>query len=339
MIESNVLQKFNGKKCYVTGGTGLIGREVVNLLLSAGAEVIVVSLDNIEFDNKAKYIKADLQDPGQVYATMVEVDYVFHLAGIKGSTEVTKNRPSTFFVPYLKFNTNVIEQARRNNVLGLVYTSSIGAYSPADVFVEGVGDDGEPMDTFPGWAKRMAELQIKSYQLEYGMRNFSIVRPCNVYGPGDNFDPDNAMVIPSLMYKIKQHLESTDKTPIQIWGDGSAIRDFAFSRDVAEGILQAMYYGTIDESRGTNYVNLASGTETSILQLVETLHDVIGDFEYKFDTTKPSGYPMRVMSIELANEKIHYYPTTSLYDGLKKTWEWFQQNEKEYLQKKNYFKE
>jgi GDP-L-fucose synthase len=181
---------------------------------------------------------------------------------------------------------------------------------------------------FPGWAKRMAELQIQAYKIQYNLDNFSIVRPCNVYGPGDNFNPDNAMVIPSLMYRI-YHKED----PVVVWGDGSAIRDFAYSRDVAEGIILALHYGT-----RSRFVNLGSGRGYSVKKLVETLNSFI-DFNYKFDTTRPSGFPKRVMDISLAKELIHYNPTTSLLEGLKKTWKWYIKNQDEYLNKKNYFKE
>ena len=338
----HILETFQDRICVVTGGTGLIGRQLVDILVNqAKAKVIVLSLDDVQPINGAEYIKVDLCDYDAIQQVLpYYTDYFFHLAGIKGSIEVTKSRPATFFVPYLKFNTNVLESARKlKHLKGLVYTSSIGAYSSAEVFIEGQNEDGAPMDTYPGWAKRMAELQIKAYREEYGIKNFHVVRPCNVYGPGDNFDPDNAMVIPSLMYKVNKYLKSTDKTPIEIWGDGSAIRDFAYSYDVAIGIIHAMYYGTYDAVRDTNYINLGSGVGITIRQLVNTLYDVVGGFEYKFDTTKSSGFPRRIMDMELAKERIKFVPETSLYNGLKKTWEWFQQNETEYLNKKNYFKE
>ena len=184
------------------------------------------------------------------------------------------------------------------------------------------------MDMFPGWAKRMAELQIQAYKIQYNLDNFAVVRPCNVYGPGDNFDPANAMVIPSLMYRI-YHKED----PLTVWGNGSAIRDFAFSRDAAEGVILALYYGT-----GGGFVNLGSGNGYTVKELVETLHGFI-DFNYKFDTTKSSGFPRRVMDISLAREIIHYNPTTSLRDGLKETWDWFLENQDEYIRRKNYFAE
>lgn len=328
MIEEKVLKNFVGRNVLVTGGTGMIGRQAVNILCNAGANIKVVSLDKINVDDRAEHIFGDLTSFEFCKEIAKDVDFVFHLAGIKGSIEVTKKKPASFFVPLLMMNTNVLEACRFNKVNKVVYTSSIGAYSSAEVFKETENLEGPPMDMFPGWAKRMAELQIQAYKIQYGLDNFSIVRPCNVYGPGDNFDPKNAMVIPSLIYRI-YHKED----PIMVWGNGKAIRDFAYSRDVAEGIILALYYGT-----KSKFVNLGSGRGYSIKELVETLHSFL-DFNYKFDTTKPSGFPKRVMDISLAKKLIHYNPTTSLLEGLKETWDWFVKNQDEYLKRKNYFKE
>jgi GDP-L-fucose synthase len=253
------------------------------------------------------------------------MDYVFHLAGIKGSIEVTKTRPASFLVPMLMFNTNILEASRLNRVSKLVYTSSIGAYSSAEMFEESQGEVGEPMDMYPGWAKRMAELQIRAYAVEHGL-DWSVVRPCNVYGPGDNFDPENAMVIPSLMMRI-----NNGENPLKVWGDGSAIRDFAFSRDVARGTIQALIHGT----RGS-FINLGSGVGYSIKELVETLNQVV-PFSYEFDTTKSGGFPKRVMNIERARDWVDFDPKTSLLEGLQETWDWFQGHQTEYLLRKNYF--
>ncbi|MBI2288071.1 MAG: NAD-dependent epimerase/dehydratase family protein [Chloroflexi bacterium] len=290
MIEKAVLQSFYGKSVLVTGGTGLIGRQVVDILDATGARVRIVSLDKIKVSDRAEHILGDLTSFEFCRNITRDIDFVFHLAGI--------------------------------------YTSSIGAYASAEIFKETENQEGPPMDMFPGWAKRMAELQIQAYQIQYGLNNFSIVRPCNVYGPGDNFDPNNAMVIPALMYRI-YHKED----PVLIWGDGSAIRDFAYSRDVAEGVILALHYGT-----NSHFVNLGSGQGYSIKELVETLHSFI-DFNYKFDTSKPAGFPKRVMDISLARKLIHYKPTTTLLDGLKQTWDWFTRNRDEYLNKINYFRE
>jgi GDP-L-fucose synthase len=317
---------FLNKKVLITGGTGLIGREVTNILRTLGAVITVVSLDSIKQYDDVRYIHGDLTNPDFCLEVTKKMDYVFHLAGIKGSIDVTKSRPASFFVPLLMFNTNVLEASRRNNVKKLVYTSSIGAYPAAEVFEETMGESGDPMDMYPGWAKRMAELQIRAYAEEYGLE-WSVVRPCNVYGPGDNFDPNNAMVIPSLMMRI-----SNGENPLKVWGDGSAVRDFAFSRDVAMGTIQALMHGT----RGS-FINLGSGVGYSIKELVETLNQVV-PFDYEFDATKSGGFPRRVMNIERARDWVGYNPQTSLLDGLRETWDWFQENKDEYLLKKNYFK-
>ena len=146
-------------------------------------------------------------------------------------------------------------------------------------------------------------------------------------GPETSFDPENAMVIPSLMCRILR-----GENPVKIWGDGSAIRDFAYSRDVAEGVVLALLHGT----KG-GFVNLGSGKGCSIRDLVETLKSFL-DFNYEFDATKPSGARTRLMDIALARETIGYHPATSLVDGLKATWDWFVCHQDEYLRKKNYFR-
>jgi GDP-L-fucose synthase len=329
MIDAKVLDVFKNKNVLVTGGTGMIGRQVVDVLCDAGANVRIVSLDNVKVNEKADHVYGDLTDYSLCKDVTCDMDFVFHIAGIKGSAKVSGTMLASHFVPTLMFNTNMLEACRLNNVQKVVYTSSIGAYTSAEVFKESEpGNFSDPPMDFAGWAKRMAELQVHAYKIQYGLENFAIVRPCNVYGPGDNFDPENAMVIPTLMHRIF-HKED----PVVVWGDGSAIRDFAYSGDVAEGVVLALYHGT----KG-RYVNLGSGKGYSIKELVETLHSFL-DFNYEFDTSKPSGFPKRVMDISLAREMIDYNPSTSLLEGLKKTWEWYVENQDEYLKRKNYFEE
>ena len=329
MIPTNVLESFRGRTALVTGGTGLIGRQVVRLLCDAGSNVTIASLDHLEVDARAEHVYGDLTDYAFCKQTTREMEYVFHIAGIKGSLQVTKARPASFFVPLLMMNTNVLEACRVNKVPKVLYTSSIGAYGAREVFREEDDTfDGEPMDMYPGWAKRMAELQVRAYKIQYELSNFAVVRPSNVYGPGDNFDPENAMVIPSLMARV-----FGGEDPVLVWGDGSAVRDFAYSEDVASGMLLAIHHGT-----GSKPVNLGSGRGYSIRELVETLVSVV-PFKYRFDTSKPSGFPRRVMDITLARQALGYEPTTPLKDGLRETWDWYVRNQDEHLKKQNYFKD
>lgn len=327
MVRDEVLKAFFGGTVLVTGGTGLIGRQVVDILLDAGSDVIIVSMDKINIDSRAKHIFGDLRDFDFCREITKDTDYVVHLAGVGASAQASELKVASHFVPNLMINTNILEASRINGVKKLVYTSSIGAYPSGDVFIErNYRIDSIPMD-LAGWAKRMAELQIYTYRKQYGIRNFSVVRPANVYGPGDNFDPENSLVIPSLITRIFR-----GDNPLVVWGDGSAVRDFVYSRDVAEGVLLALHHGT-----DSGFLNLGSGKGYSIRELVETLKGIT-DFNFIFDPSKPSGYPKRVMDISMAREKLGYNPQTSLKEGLTKTWEWFYSNQNEYLLKMNYFK-
>ena len=324
---SDIAEQLSGKKAIVTGGTGMIGREVVRLLLDHGCAVTSISLDDLHLDERANYVKGDLSDLTFCLDISIGVDYIFHVAGIKGSVLVTKERPASFFVPLLMMNTNMLEAARRNNATKVLYTSSIGAYSPAEIFIESKDDLSiPPMDMFPGWAKRMAEMQIDAYRIQYGMTNFSIVRPSNIYGCGDNFDEENAMVIPSLITRIHR-----GDSPVQIWGDGSSERDFLHSTDAAIGIIYACLRGTLGKP-----INLGCGYGVTIKNLVETLQ-AITSFDAFFDVDKPSGFPRRIMDMSHAKKQIGFVPQISLKEGLNQVWTWFSLNQSEYLNKKNYF--
>ena len=116
-----------------------------------------------------------------------------------------------------------------------------------------------------------------------------------------------------------------------VWGDGSAVRDFLYSHDAAEGIIRTMHFNTYKD-----FINLGSGIECSIKELVETLSEIIG-FDYVFDASKNGGFKKRVMDISLAKELLEFQPETTLKEGLKRTWKWFVNNKDEYLKRKNYF--
>jgi len=324
----DIRTQLKGRRAVVTGGTGMIGREVVRLLIEAGCTAVSVSLDRLIAHPEAEHIYGDLSDLKLCLDITKGADYVFHVAGIKGSVAVTKEKPASFFVPLLMMNTNLLEAARRNGAQRVLYTSSIGAYQSAEIFREDETDFGKPpMDMFPGWAKRMAELQIEAYRIQYGLENFAIVRPSNVYGRGDNFDESNAMVIPTLMARVRR-----GDRPVLIWGDGSAVRDFLHATDCARGMVLACLRGTDGRP-----INLGCGHGVTIKELVQTLQRV-APFEAFFDVSKPAGFPKRVMDGTKAKAKIGFEPQVSLFDGLKDTWEWFLKHADEHDRKVNYFR-
>ena len=326
MISDTVLSEFYRKNVLVTGGSGLIGRQVVDILVEAGACIRSVSLDRITVNEKAENIVGDLTNLGFCNEIVRDMDCVFHLAGIQGTVQTSSSKMASHFVPTLMMNANLLEAARLSRVEKLVYTSSIGAYAENDILREGDYKVASVPMSFAGWAKRMAELQIHAYKVQYGIDTFSIVRLSNIYGPGDNFDPETAMVIPSLMSRI-----FNGENPLRVWGDGTVIRDFLYSRDAAEGILLALHYGTVGD-----FVNIARGKGHSIKDIVTTLQSFI-NFDYSFDATKPSGAPVRIMDITKATKLLGFIPSTDLPTGLRQTWEWFVRHAGEYKDKKNYF--
>ncbi len=248
-----------GKRILVTGGTGLIGRPLVEMLVDAGAEVTSVSLDSAA-PNTCRHLQRDLRH----YLACVEAcqgqQIVFQLAGIKGSPVATKTKPASFFVPTLQFSVNMMEAARLANVEWYLNTSSIGVYAPAEVFHEDQMWEDKPSthDKFAGWAKRISEMQAEAYSIEYNWNKVTTVRPANVIGKYDSFLDETAMVVPSL---IKKALDESQ--PFVCWGDGSPIRDFVDARDVARGMMILVEKGV------TVPVNLGSGIGVSIKELAE----------------------------------------------------------------------
>ena len=310
---------YSNRNVLVTGGTGLIGQPLVRMLVDEGANVTVVSLDKPSRAPRAVIFKnADLREFSNCMEVSENMDIVFHLAGVKGSPAMTAKRPASFFVPTISFNTNMMEAARQCGVKRYLFTSSIGVYSPAEVFFE---DDmwktfPSPNDRFAGWAKRMGELQAEAYKIEYGWDKISIVRPANVYGPYDNFDPENAMVIPSL---IKRAVDG--ENPLTVWGDGSPIRDFIHAEDVAKGMMLVVEKG-INEP-----INLGSGTGISIKYIAKTISENVpnGPIPIVWDTEKPKGDAKRLMDMVRANT-YGFKPLVSIEEGIKDTIKWYLDN-------------
>lgn len=309
----------NGKKVLVTGGTGMVGQPLVELLIEEGCDVTVVSLDDpsrVQQDS-ITFVQSDLRDFNTCLEVTKNQDIVFHVAGVKGSPLLTRSKPASFFVPMLQFNTNVLEAARINNVEWSLYTSTVGVYGPSEVFRE--DDLWEQMpsknDWFAGWAKRVGELQVEAYKIQYGESNISIVRPVNIYGRYDNFNPQTSMVIPSLIYRA---LKSRDV--LEVWGDGSPLRDFINARDVARAMVFCVKNQVIEP------VNVGNGKGISIGELVETIVDSVPHpLEVEWDTSKPMGDKARVADTSRING-LGFHPEVTLEAGIKDAIDWYLEN-------------
>jgi GDP-L-fucose synthase len=306
---------FENKNILVTGGSGMIGRQLVNILLEKKANVYVADLNEpVNMPEKIIFLKIDLKDFSACKKICQGMDFVFNLVGIKTSPKVCLERPASIIGPMLQFNTNMLEAAMLANVQWYLYTSSVGVYQPASILKEDDVEGSVPSrnDWFGGWAKRIGEMQIQAYEVQNKSSNCSIVRPANVYGPYDNFDVNNAMVIPSLIRKAEEN------DTLSVWGDGSPIRDFIYSKDVARGMIHAV------ENKITLPINLGSGNGISIKEIAETVASYFQK-PIEWDVTKPSGDPIRILDMTRANS-FGFHAETNIENGIKNTIEWYLAN-------------
>jgi GDP-L-fucose synthase len=303
---------FKNQNVLVTGGAGMIGRQLVDLLIEKEANVTIADLNEpTDLPKEVKFVKANLLYFDQCENICKDQDYVFNLVGIKCSPKVTMEQPADIMGPMMQFNTNMLEAAMKAKVKWYLYTSTVGVYTPSEIFYEDDVWKGSPSpnDWYGGWAKRMGELQCEAYTKQYGEGKCSIVRPANVYGPYDNFDLKNAMVVPSLIRK------ASENEVLEVWGDGSPIRDFIHAKDVARGMIFAV------ENQITQPINLGSGTGVTIKELAETVASYFNR-PIKWLIDKPSGDAKRLFSMERANS-YGFYPEISIKEGIETTIKWF----------------
>tara|TARA_A100001011_G_scaffold398927_1_gene505245 strand:- start:861 stop:1766 length:906 start_codon:yes stop_codon:yes gene_type:complete len=293
---------FKNKNILVTGGKGMIGRSLVDILQTKSPNNILVA-DLPDHDLRDRDVCKEICD-GQ--------DIIFHLAGIKGSPQRCMESPASFSVPMIQFNANMVEAAFNADVDWFLYTSSVGVYHPAEVFEE---DDvwktfPSENDWFAGWAKRIGEMNVEAYVKQNNWNKCSIVRPANVYGPNDNFG-QWSMVVPSL---IKKAMEND---VLSVWGDGSPIRDLIYTDDVAKGMIHMV------ENQVTEPVNLGSGDGVTIKEVADIIASYF-QLDIEWDETKPMGDSKRLMSTERA-ESLGFTPQTSLENGIVKTIQWYKE--------------
>ena len=322
--------KFQNRKILVAGGTGLVGQQLTSQLVDLGADVYVCSLDNEEMAPQGikDYYKLDMSVKENCKKACDGKNIVFSLLGATGSPVTNFKNPATFMMGNLLTALNMLEGARQSNVEEYMYTSTYGVYSNKGEMIENKMWENNPSenDKFAGWAKRIGELQVEAYKKQYNWNKIYIVRPANIYGPFSNFDDKNSMVVASL---IKKFCNNTGK--VKIWGDGSPIRDFIYSKDVAIGMMRVM------ESGYNKPVNLGSGTGVTIKAIAETVANLMPDTcEIVWDTSKPSGDKKRLMCTKRA-ESLGIYATTDLNQGIKETIDWYNANNKKDFSRYNAF--
>jgi len=246
---------------------------------------------------------------------------VIHLAAVVGGIGANRDNPGRFFYDNLKMGVELMEQARRTGVEKFVAIGTVCAYpkfTPVPFKEENLWD-GYPEETNApyGLAKKMLLVQAQAYRQQYGF-NAIYLLPVNLYGPGDSLDPANSHVIPALIKKCVDAVESGTKE-IEVWGTGAASREFLYVADCAQGIVLATERYDKPEP-----VNLGSGHEISIRDLVALTSELAG-FSGKivWNTSKPDGQPRRCLDVSRAEREFGFRATTDFGEGLRQTIEWY----------------
>ena len=323
---------FKNKKVLVTGGTGMVGQQLVPKLIQLGAKVFVSSLDHKSLVNQDidDFYQLDLSNLDNCIKIMDGKNIVINLLGVTGSPLLNETKPATFMMSNLYCAINPLMAAQISGVENYLYTSTYGVYAPSKIMTEEDVWKTFPSDhdKYAGWAKKIGELQVEAYKKEYNFKSIHIVRPANIYGPFANFNPESSMVVSSLIKRVED-----GENPIKVWGDGSSIRDFIYSSDVADAMIAVM------EKNIQNPINIGSGVGVSIKELIETIISIKNDnsLTIDYDLSKPKGDLIRILDTSYA-QKNNIKPSVSLREGLSKTIDWYKNNKDSIEKRFNHFK-
>jgi GDP-L-fucose synthase len=307
------------QRVLVTGGNGFLGSHLVAQLQTKNPKSIFL----------ARHKEYDLTKEEQVARMFAEhpADLVIHLAGLVGGILPNKERPAEYFFQNLTMGTFMLHYASTSGARHFLAAGAGCGYpenAPNPLREQDFWTGFPQKESAPySLAKRLLTIQAEAYQRQYGFPS-TILIPGNIYGPYDNYHLLDAHVIPAL---VRKFVEATDQNhpEVVVWGTGKAARDFIYAGDVADGILRAAERGI-----GTDIINLSSGIETPVRDVIELLTEISG-FRGKvvWDTTKPDGQLHRRFDTSKAGQLLDWQATTKLRDGLVLTVDWYRKHQGE----------
>jgi GDP-L-fucose synthase len=304
---------FHGQRILVTGAHGFVGSRLVAELRARGAK-------DIAAPRSSDYDLTDAAATRALFAA-VRPTLVFHLAARVGGIGANRRHPGTFFRDNMAMGLNVLETARAAKTRKVLVTATICAYpkhAPVPFREEDLWN-GYPEETNApyGIAKKALHVMATAYREEFGS-NFVVLFPVNLYGPGDNFDLESSHVIPAIIRKMVEARDA-GQPAVELWGDGTATREFLYVDDAARGICDAA-----ERYDDPDPVNLGAGFEISMRDLAGRLAVATGYAgRIVWDPSRPNGQPRRMLDVSRARERFGFVATTSLDEGLARTIEWY----------------
>jgi GDP-L-fucose synthase len=318
-------QYYKNKKVLVAGSAGFVGSNLVKNLVSCGAQVSGTLFKKAaQFHvNGCEYIKCDLTQLADCIRVTKGIDYVFMAAANSSGAEVMEKTPLVHLTPNIVMNAHMLAASYQNSISKFCFISSNTVYPVTDFAVREEDVNFEYFDKYfiVGWMKRFTEVMCEMYSNKIKNPMITVVvRPGNLYGPYDKYTWKESKVIAAL---IRRAIEK--QNPFDVWGDGLDIKDFLYIDDFIEGLLTVF-----EKSNGFHPVNIASGVPVNIR---ETLAHILKEVDYanadvRFDPSKPSMLPIRMINTSLANEEFGWSAATPLELGIRKTIDWYRNHYK-----------
>ncbi len=317
---------FSGRNVLVAGATGFVGSHLTDRLVDLGANVTgTVHHTNLEIKNpKVRYLEVDLEIAKDCELVTKDIEFVFMCAANSSGAEVMTKTPLVHLTPNVIMNSQMLAASYANEVKKFCFISSNTVYPLTDFAVAEKDVTGEFFEKYfiVGWMKRFSELMCEMYATKINKpMSALIVRPGNLYGPRDKYMKNESKVIAAL---IRRSFEK--ENPFEVWGDGEDIKDFLYIGDFIDALLE-----TFAKSGDFDVFNIASGVPLTIKEVLKNIIQISEhqDIQVKFDTSKPTMIPKRMIDISKIKAEIGWHPKISIYDGLKQTYEWYSENYKD----------
>lgn len=309
----------------VTGATGLVGSNLVERLLAEGAKVRATlhRRDPIVVDGRIEYVYADLTKGEDCRRAVVGQRFVFMCAANTSGAATMATTPLVHVTPNVLMNTQILEAAYDAGVEKLLWLSSTTGYPASGdrPIKEEEMFEGEPVDVyfFVGWMKRFTEALCRMYGEKLPRPMTTIVlRPTNIYGPRDDFEPATSHVTAALIRKVveRQH-------PLEVWGTGNDVRDLIYIDDMVEAMVMAM-----EKVEGYSAINVGLGKAYSVKEILKTILELDGfsNAEVVFNTSRPSMIPIRLINTDKAHKVLGFHARTDLREGLDRTMRWYRES-------------